>query len=665
MVQRDPGTRDLSQLKLRVADDVLVWPVRERGKLIYRLEIPSLHRFYRVGYEEYVWISLLNGQRTLAQVCGLAAAKLGPLAPTTAQAGRIARWLLQNDLAVDSSEAMPRRNRSSHREASRSSRWQRWFGKINPFWLRVPLPKLERVINHLAERLVPMFDARVVMIGMILIVAGAAALFANAAEFSSSTTQLIHPGNWFWLLISWVGLKVIHELAHAVACRRHGVSVRESGLVLILLAPMAYVDVTSCWRLNARWSRIAIAAAGMYVEMVIAALAVMGWIWTDDPLIRSSLHNLVLTAGLSTLLFNANPLMRFDGYYMLADLIEIPNLYQEASGAVQRLLSSLLAGNHSPPSELTGWRRYFVVVYGMAALAWKVTICVSLAMAAATLFAGAGIVLAWFGVYLWVGPGLRRLARWAWRLRNRNPLQFARALLIAGAIGLLVPTLFFYAPIPTSIRVSAVSRNLPESIVRGSVDGFVSAVHVHDGSAVRAGQLLLELENRELSAKLLQLEATLEQNAIRLRQATERHDPGQRHVLQENQQAIALQLDQLRSRVAGLKVYAPRDGQVIARGLEALNGTYVHEGDPLLIVASPGEMELIALVPQADIDSVRSLVGSEVSVRTASYRTLAGRLDRIEPRADRRLQETALAATEGGALAVESVSDASKMTHCD
>ncbi|MEZ6078496.1 MAG: hypothetical protein R3C56_23345 [Pirellulaceae bacterium] len=145
----------------------------------------------------------------------------------------------------------------------------------------------------------------------------------------------------------------------------------EAGIVFVLIAPLAYVDVTSCWRMNSRWSRIAVSAAGMYVELLIAAAALVMWSLTDSVAAKFILYQLVITAGLSTLVFNTNILMRFDGYFILADLIDVPNLQSEASLSIRNLLSRILTGKQTTDRSLGSWRRYFVFAYGVAALLWR------------------------------------------------------------------------------------------------------------------------------------------------------------------------------------------------------------------------------------------------------------------------------------------------------
>ena len=552
MMRRDPNTLDLTQQTIRIAEDVMFWPVRERGQLVYRIEIPKLHRFFRVGYEEYVFISLLNGQTTIPQACGLAAAKLGNLAPTAAQAGVIGRWLLTNELAYLESDGPPVRRVSASAATSGENRALKLLGRLNPFWVKIPLPHSERLIKPCARFLRPIFAAPAVLMGAAVVVFAMIVLATRWNEFVVSAASIIHPTNWAWLLGSWIGLKIVHELAHAISCDRAGGEVSESGIVLILFAPLAYVDVTSCWRMNSRWSRIAVAAAGMYVELLIAAAAVLLWAIVDDPQARFLLNNLVFAAGLSTLLFNANVLMRFDGYFILADLIEVPNLYSEASASVRRLAKRWVAGEETGSGgNLVGWRRHFVFGYGIAALFWRVAICCSLGIAASTMFAGAGITIAALGICIWLGRPLLQLRNYAADLRGRDPVRFVRGAVVS-VLGICVCNwIVFWLPIPTSVTMPGVARYLPETIVRSPASGFVTKIHIADGSQVREGDLIMELENRELTNRAQQLEITWQQNEIRMRQATDQHDAGARQILSENQKAVTEQLDQLRRQAAG------------------------------------------------------------------------------------------------------------------
>ena len=649
-MRRDPNTLDLLQQQLCLAEDLRFWPVRERGELVYRIEIPSEHKFFRVGYAEYVLISLLDGSTTLPQACGLAAAKLGKQAPTSTQAIAIAKWLLKNQLAhLSTQQSLPRAH-SGHQTIQKIPSILKSF---NPFWIKIPLPNSERWIGVLAKCLEPLFGLSAVLMGVALLLAASVVLIGRWTEFRQQSGEVFSNFNWIWLLMTWLGLKVIHEFGHAAACARAGGSVRESGIVLVLLAPIAFVDVSSCWRLNSRWARIGISAAGMYVELLIAALALLAWSWWDGPQWDFWLHNLVLSAGLSTLVFNANVLMRFDGYYILADLIDVPNLYSQSSLAIRQIMWGWATGDGNSGQSLTGWRKSFVITYGFAASCWRIMVCVTLAIAAATMFSGAGIVIAIFGVVIWVGNPLVRFVHLAKGLWRRDQVKFVRAAALSTSMAVGIFACFFWVPIPTAVNAPGMVQFAPDAMVRSLASGFIAEVHVQDGSVVQAGDLLFEVENQDLTNQWKQLGIEWQQNDLRLRAATDKHNASLKQVLLEDQRAVEKQLLQLEARVASLRMTAPHDGVVVARGLASRVGTYINEGEPLLHVASDHDKELVALLDHHAIDEVRRAVGSEVKIRTAGFSMTKGRLDRVEPRASSKLSNLAFASTEGGSLPVQ------------
>ncbi|MCA9158479.1 MAG: efflux RND transporter periplasmic adaptor subunit [Planctomycetales bacterium] len=657
MARRNLNTLDFTQQPLCLAGDLRYWPIHQRGELVYRIEIPSLHRYFRVGYEEYLFLSLLDGQTTIPQACGLAAAKLGSRAPSAADAITICKWLLKNELACFSSDMQP--SREPHRaDGAATTEWS-WLRRFNPFWIKVPLPKSNALMRSCSRLLNPVFSSAAILLGMALIAIAVCIVGLRWADFSASSAALFLPNNWIGLFVAWVGLKVVHEMAHAVACQRMGGEVSEAGIVFVLVAPLAYVDVSSCWRMNSRWSRIAVASAGMYVELVIAAAALVMWSLTESVAAKFILYQLVITAGLSTLVFNANILMRFDGYFILADLIDVPNLQSEASLSIRNLLSRMLTGKWTSDRSLGSWRRYFVFAYGVAALLWRVVVCVSLFIAASTMFAGAGIVIALAGMCIWLASPIKLIFGAMRTLLQAGLTQSIRPLVVSSGLLAAAAWLVFFCPIPTAISVPSVVDYLPETSLRSRTSGFIRMVHVVDGQTVNRGDRLLTIENRELVTQLEELELTWQQNEIRLRQATDMHDASQQQILRMNQASLTQQMQPLRTQVAALDVISPRTGRVVAPALAQRLGAYVAEGDALLTVASEADKQLIAVIGEDVVDEVRGWLGQAVTLRSPCFPELKGRLERIEPRATDRLPSAALAATAGGPLAVRPANDPS------
>ena len=651
MTYRDESTADLAEQRIRLAEDVIVWPVRERGELSYRLEIPALHRFYRVGYEEYLFVSLLDGKTTPAQACGLVAAQVGRRAPSGKQAEAIGRWLLKNELAYLPDHGPPTR-RPGAKPVAQDSRFQS-LQRINPFWIKLPMRGACRFIKPVADAFRWWFSPAFLIVAFILISIAGFILVSDWGRFTDDSLQVLRPSNFIWLLATWLVLKLVHETAHAVACHRYGGEVHETGIVLVLFAPLAYVDVTSSWRMDSRFKRIAVAGAGMLAELVVASVAVMVWQTTRSPELALLMKNIVLTASVTTIAFNANVLMRFDGYYILADLIEVSNLYSESMSSVKRIAIRWIVGNPTEPDRLVGWRRRFVLVYGLAALVWKVAICFSLGLAASTLFSGAGIVLTALGVVLWFAGPLEKLIRYSSELFRGDRATFVRAASVSLFLCLSVAMSIAWLPIPTSVTVAGVADYPPETMVRSGVDGFIRSIHVGNMAQVKQGDLLIMLENRELDDHQRDLEIELAQNEIRKRQAAGRHDAAAVAVLQERHLALQQQLSQVHAQRAGLRVTAHRAGRIICRDLASKIGTHVKEGDHLLYVARPDEKELIAMVSQRQIRRARKSTDRVVTVRAADFTRHQGILDRIDPRATNQLKNASLAATAGGPLAVQ------------
>jgi putative peptide zinc metalloprotease protein len=654
MLPRDENTIDPNQQKLRLAGDVAVWPVRERGELVYRLEIPSLHKFYRVGYEEYVLISLLDGQTTLPQACGLAAAKRKHRAPTTQQAVEIAQWLVQNELAHPSGSPAPVRQLTQKRSQEKTLGW---LSKLNPFWMKIPLARSSpkrptSLVDSAADGLKFLFSTWAVCLGCLVIFAGLLGLIANWSEIVSTATSVVSPSNWIWLLLTWVMLKVIHEWGHAAACRWHGGNISEAGIVLVLFAPLAYVDVSSCWRINSRWRRIGISAAGMYVEWIIAAIGILLLSQTDSPSTAQVLQNLIFAAGISTLLFNANVLMRFDGYFILADLIDVPNFYAESMSELRRLIKRHAFGLSVPPGNFVGWRIATLRFYGVAAIIWKVLICFTLGMAAATMFSGAGLVLSFLGAAMWLGNPAKQFALFLRQTSSRDLACCVRGCGVLSITTAMAFAVIFFAPMPTSVRTPAVVRFVPDSIVRSAADGFIRRVHVSDQANVNQGDVLVELENPELRQRLVSLETQLAQNTIHRRGAQQASDASLGQVLRERADSLNKQIASVQTQVDALRLVANRSGQVHARNLKQRVGTMVQDGDELFTIAQDHQKEILAIVHQDHVRVARRSVGKSVPLRTASFRKIAGTVDLVEPLAKVHLDAPSLSAIHGGPLAV-------------
>ena len=642
------ATLNLNCTKMQLRDDLVFSPQTHHGQVFYHIECVESASFYRIGYAEYVFISLLDGQTTFAEAHAITAQRLAAQSLTTQQATTIYLWLLEKGLGAFDDGGGNTNPFSAPQGRSKSGN----AAIPNLFWIKVPLGNPDRLIRALLPGSGWLFSPVATALGLILMVAAAWTTATNWDQFLSASTILFSPRNWLWMTVAWIALKVVHELAHAIACRRYGGEVREVGIAFVLFAPLAYVDVTSSWRLPSKWSRIHVSIAGIYVELLVAAAAALIWQHAESKFAAHMLYNLIVMASVSTVLFNANPLMRFDGYFILSDLLEIPNLYAEGSKTVQRHINRFLFGSSVKTEQIRCSRRWWVGCYGWASAAWRIVLCVSLAIAASVLFHGAGFALTILAVAGWVGKPAWQFTRGLITRYNSNPMQVWRALSLFSLTLVVVGLALFRMPSPATVSAPGVVEYQNVQNLRSLTGGFVREILVVDGQQVVAGQRLLVLENPEVSRSYHDLCLEIEQTEVKYQAAVDRHETTDAQIAQRQIAALTEQLSEAQVRFESLAVTAPVSGKIIKRSMQQLLGAYLPEGEPMLSIGNENSKEVIVSIDQSHFDSVSPHVGQPVHIRAGSRARVTGKLQRVEPRATTRLIHPALSANAGGPLEV-------------
>ena len=432
-VQKDYAIRELGRLELRLRHDLVFTPHRTGTDAYYVVEDPVNSKFHRIGLAEYTFISLLDGHTSINDVLSMVAQVSPERAISENEAASICKWLVESGLAHTTESSQANQLLAKAQTKERSVAVQRW----NPIVFRLPLFRPNRFFEKLLPALGWMHCRAAMAAGCLLTLIALYQVAASWDRFVVSSRGIFTPTNWLWLFLSWLALKFIHETSHGLVCKRYGGAVREAGVMFILFVPLAYVDVTDSWRFRSKWQRIQTAAAGMYCEMLVAAIACFIWNATDEGTLNNVCHNVMVMASFMTVLVNANPLMRFDGYYICSDLFEIPNLYSSGQQYLSYWAQKYLLG---VPVSRPSWSRSrarLITMYGVAALGWRVIFCAGLIIAAATLFHGAGIVLAVLAVVLWAGLPAVRFAKYLLGGQSENAPNLSRFLKTAGTMAVV------------------------------------------------------------------------------------------------------------------------------------------------------------------------------------------------------------------------------------
>jgi len=645
----DLQTRELGYAKIRLRSDLRFTLHRRGGRHWYVIEDDSRGQYFRVGLAEYVFLSLLDGKRTLDQAQSDLASLPGCYTIDEHQAINITKWMIDSGLAEShASHSQPATSR-----VRATAQQQKLLGFLNPIAWRIPLFNPDRLLTalHRWTRWLPGWLFTVVWFAVCAV--GAVQLLVHWRDFHEDRLTSFSAHDALWLGLTWLLMKVLHETAHGLACKRYGGRVPQFGVLLLLLIPLPYVDVTSSWRFAGKWRRMLTAAAGMIAEGLMAACAAIVWCAVEPGPLQYHASNLILAGTINTLLFNLNPLMRFDGYHILTDLLDMPNLYTHGRQSMKSFFKAIFFGTRfQAPHEPSRARRGLVLGYGVSALLWQILVCLGLAITAANLFPGIGLMLVLFASLAWVCIPLWKLARMVFERQPAEPLQRTRFAMMT-ATTIMIATGVLILPAPATVRAPLVIRQDLVTL-RAQAAGQLETIHQHHGAQVRQGDLLMTLVNPELRKQFYLTELNLRSNRTEADHYLADGDIELWQMAQETIQGLQQQHDELYYLCASLEVRAAVDGVVLLNESGILLGQFVQPGDELLSLRRSDDCLAIALVAQADARWLRSAIDPEVSVMVWGQggQRIASTLESIHPRASFDLPHAAFAATVGGPISV-------------
>lgn len=652
----DRSITEISATRPALRKELRLSSRESRTGLVYVLEDPLTGKFFEVGEREHAALRLLDGTRTLGQI--VAATVSGPQESglNEREATSLVRMLADAGLLVSGSDEQSQRIRrvgSDKRDEAAAAQ-----GTQSLFSFKIPLGNPDPWLARIHRLIAPIPGWIFFALWIAVVGAGLGTYFDHAFRFGEELRGVLQINNLAIFGVVWLILKAIHEFCHGIVCKRFGGSVPEAGISLLLLVtPLAYVDASSSIRFPSRWQRILVAAAGIGGEFFVAALALMAWAALPPGVLGSVLHQVVVISTFTTLLFNANPLMRFDGYYIASDLLGISNLstkgQQVCRYLTKRWLFGIKGASHSL-REQGGRDRFIIVAYGLAAAIWRVTVMVGLFVGACHLFQGAGRLLA-------VVAGIATVlttARSVWRyFQNHAALEkasFAKVVLRTLALVGLTTLLITQIEIAPSVKAVAVVDSGHEGEVRVQCPGFVEELHFQHGDQVEAGDLIARLRNEEILVELVSLEREMKQARLRGDLFFAEDKVAAFQAEQENIRSLAAKFTDLQNYHASLELRAPRSGRLYARELDSSTGTYLEKGEVVFRIVSETGCELRIALPQSRRNEVGNLAsGTTIEIFDPSdgiHRQAI--FDRIRPQALTELPHPGLSSAAGGPLLV-------------
>ncbi|MGL6111741.1 MAG: PqqD family peptide modification chaperone [Rubrivivax sp.] len=521
--------------------------------------------------------------------------------------------------------------------------------QLNPLALRLPLGAPGPWLKKLDPLLPWLFGRAALCLWLVLLLAGLTVALGHAAQLAAEGEHWLATP--FMLFLTWASypfIKAVHELAHALAVRRFGGEVGKVGIALLMLTPAPYVDASAASAFVFAWQRALVSAAGILAELALAALALLLWRVTAPGLVHDLALVVAFSCGISSLLFNGNPLLRFDGYYVLSDALELPNL---ASRSRRWWLECLQRGCGLPPaSPLICARGELPWLMCYQAASWLYRVLLSFVivgwLGGFSMLLGLALA-AWMAFTLLLRP-LGQSAHWLWNAALPDHRRTRVLGAVAGGATLLL-LLLLALPLPYATKAQGVVWLPEDALLRAGTDGFLQRWHVGDGQTVRRGQTVASLADPVLESEVERLHSRLRQVQDARYHALQT-DPTPLRSLDGEEQALRSQLALKRSRLAARELGAGRSGRVVLPAQADLEGSFVLQGTLLgYVLNRDDDMRIRIALSEQDVAQV-SAGTRAIEVRLAEQpgQVFSARLVRMVPASGTRLPHAALGSFAGG-----------------
>src|SRR4030042_1279735 len=646
-----PSWYRVAGLKPRLKSHLAIHRHHYRGELWYVLQDHSSGRFQRFTPTAHQIIGLMDGKRTVQEIWEASRIHLKENAPTQEEVIRLLTQLhavdaLQTDVLPDTSEMLKRFEKQQYGKWKQNLR--------SPLFMRFPLLDPERILATLWPLARPVFGWTGLLIWMAVV---GYAIFLAAVHWSELTEniadRILTPGNLLvvWLIFPFV--KAFHEFGHAFAVKKRGGEVHEMGIMMLVFTPIPYVDASAASAFRNQGERILVGAAGMMAELFLAALALFFWVNVEPGPVRAVAYNIIIIAGISTLLFNGHPLRRFHAYYLLGDLIEIPNLGVRVIPYVLSLLQRYLLGlKDAEQPMISASERPWLVIYTTASFFYRMFIYASIILFVAGKFFFIGILIACAGLLNMLIMPLVKMLRYLFaspKLRRRRASAIAVSSLLLGAlIGLVT-----LVPVPLGTLAQGVIWVPEYSFVRANADGFIDRLAADSGSRVMTRELLVECSDPLLPAQIKVLVSRLEERkaVYETHLITSRVEA---QITQEEIKQVTAELADTRKRAAELKIRAATTGLFVAPSAQDLPGRFARRGELLGYVLDNSAIIARVAVLQADVDFVRRQTRNvKIRFPDGIAEILPASLMREVPAATDQLPSRTLSQEGGGTIAID------------
>ncbi len=671
-------------LRLRRRPDLIAKRHKYHGRSYWVVKEPVGLNYFRFHDEEYAILGMLDGKTSLQEIKDNFQKQFAPQRITLQDLQQFVGMLHRSGLVISRVSGQGRQLRRRGDTKKRKE----LLGKLsNIFALRFRGIDPEKILNFLIPYTWWLFTPACLIAFLMFGLSALTLVAMNFAEFRTKLPtfeQFFAADNWIFLGATMAVVKILHEFGHGLSCKKFGGECHEMGLMFLVFTPCLYCNVSDSWMLPNKWQRVFIGAAGMYVELILASIATFMWWYSEPGLLNFLCLSVMFICSVSTVVFNGNPLLRFDGYYILMDILEIPNLRQKSTEILKRWFQQYCLGLELQDNPfLPRKHKIWFAIYTIAAVIYRWVVVFSIIIFLNQIFKPYGLqplgrlmaisgVVGMFAQPLWQSIKFLRTPGRASKMKRKN---VSYSLVVAAAI------FAFIALVPMPFHVDCAVEIQPHdaSQVFALVPGKLVKWHKKPGTAVEQNDLIAELDNLDVRYEYAkyQGEVKIAEDRLRVLDSLKNDDPEARALYKTQVDIVAsakaklveaakrTALLEVRSNVKGVVMpvaskQSPKqtDDEIQLPGWtgnpfdEKNQSAFFSESDPLCMIGDPQRMEAVLVVDQSDIDLVKMDHEVDIKIDSARLETFSGRVRQISEMEMKSTPES-LASQTGGRLDTE------------
>jgi len=634
----------------------------------YVVKDPISLKYYRWGEREHFISRLLDGRNNIETVLlRLQEAFPGQRLDAKTVETCINQFLLSGLLETDAATAhrIHVSTRKRMAEAERKSRLLSILSKFVSFKITLLDPDL--LLLRMSQRLWFLWTWPAVAVLVLMMSFSGWLLLSDSSAWTSRMPDLLGWDNLFMLWVVMILVKIVHEFGHGLSCKHFGGEVHEMGAMFILFSPFLFCNATDSWTFSSKRERLIVTFGGIYLELFLASVAAAFWVLTSPGIFNHICFNVMTVCSVMTIFFNANPLMRFDGYYALSDIVEIPNLKQRGDQAlITRVAGVFTGGVGVKRDQLVDSFKVPVLIYAVASYLWTFGVTFRMLSAIGNMLqpygldrifqtaSGITLITGIIAPPIMVGYHIRNLLR-----LNREVPGFFKTVFTRLLIAAILLVLVLCIPVPVTVRSSCFIDGSNMIRVTSTASGYLREILVRDGEHVTEGAPLAQLENPEIKAQLTDLQLHLREVRAQVDACILKQADAQIPSLRADEAQVEIALKQALLDEDGLSITAPVSGTVIlSRDFEKVTGTLLHRGELFCEILPAGPMQAVAAVDEADAGLVKAGQHVRFCLESLGESTFTGTVADVSQQLLSELPHQSLSQSAGGT--VPSVMTASK-----